>query len=149
MEFNIIIIILSTSALMFMLYQLWFFYENYDYIVEFNRTYRHLEYVRGPNLLYNDTTIYDPNNSVNMDERFRCKYKNGKYFSVSKKGFISEDSNSLTLSWSDLKECIYYTFSNNVVIVYDACTLDPESDDCKLLKELLKNNEDLREINIY
>lgn len=137
MELTIIIIIISSTSLAFLIFNLWYLYENFDYICEYNNKYKNLVYVKGPNLIYEK---FNFNDSLQISEnKFRCKEIDGKFYSFSKRGFRSNDSSFLNLSWDNLKDCIYRTFNDDVFIIYDACMLNSESKDCKLLNKLLEN----------
>jgi hypothetical protein len=130
-------IILITALVCFLLFQLWFYIENYSYIVQFNETYKSLEFVNTSNINFIDTSVYDPNDSIfDVNYKWRCVEYNSLFYPISRYGFMSTDNISKNKSFKYLKDCIIDMFDTRYPIVYDPCIIQTSSD-CKLLNSLL------------
>jgi hypothetical protein len=139
--FNIIqlfCIILITSVVCFLLFQLWFYIENYSYILDFNEIYKKLEFTNTSNINFTDISVYDPNDNVfDVDYKWRCVLYNSKYYPISRYGFMSIDNVSKGKSFDYLKDCIIDMFDTRIPIIYNPCVIETSSD-CILLNNLLK-----------
>lgn len=131
-------IILITSVVCFLLFQLWFYIENYSYILDFNEIYKKLEFTNTSNINFTDISIYDPNDSVfDVDYKWRCVLYDSKYYPISRYGFMSVDNVSKGKSFNYLKDCIIDMFDTRIPIIYNPCKIETSSD-CILLNNLLK-----------
>lgn len=137
---QIIILILVISSLCFLLFQLWYYYENYNYIQEFNNTYKKLEYSTSPNISYVDKSVKDPNDDkINQEDKFRCVLTDGLWYGIFNKGFISDVSTSIQGGFKTKIDCEDFVFSRSIYVIYNPCVV-PESYDCKLLKDLMEES---------
>lgn len=133
-------IILITSVICFLLFQLWFYIENFAYILDFNKIYKQLEFTNTSNINFTDTSIYDPNDNVfDVDYKWRCVLHNSKYYAISRYGFMSTDNVSIGKSFDYLKDCIINMFDTRIFIIYNPCIIE-DSSDCILLNNLLQQN---------
>ncbi|AAC97666.1 ORF MSV132 putative Amsacta moorei entomopoxvirus G4R homolog (vaccinia A28L), similar to SW:P29816 [Melanoplus sanguinipes entomopoxvirus] len=131
-------IILITSALCFIIFQLWYYYENYDYIIKYNDAYGNLEYSQSANINYQDSTVYDPNDTeYDVNKKWRCALNNSIYYPVSEFGFMSTDSTKIGLTYTYLNDCLLNLFDTQVKIIYNPCSVSNTSNDCVLLNNLL------------
>lgn len=138
---QIVILILVVSGSCFLMFQLWYYYENYEYIVEFNKTYRRLEYSSSPNISYVDKSVRDPNdNEFKTEEKSRCVLYNGSWFGIFGGGFIGDDSTSIGKGFNDKIDCIDNIFDIKIPIVYNPCIMKNDND-CKLLKKLMEDSQ--------
>jgi hypothetical protein len=134
---QVVILVISTCVFCFMLFQLWFYIENREYIYEFNEKYSRLKYVSNPSMSFIDSSQFDPNDSEIEDKKkFRCEKDGEKYYALSIDGYVSTISSSKTLSWNTEKECILDLFKDNKVILYNPCALN-NKDECEKLKQIL------------
>lgn len=132
-------IILITSVICFLLFQLWFYIENYAYILDFNEIYKKLEFTNSSNINFTDISIYDPNdNAFDVNYKWRCAlYDNdNKYYPVSKYGFMSTDNTSKGKKYNYLKDCIIDMFNTRIPIIYNPCGTSMVID-CAILNILL------------
>ncbi|CCU56418.1 IMV MP/virus entry (Cop-A28L) [Mythimna separata entomopoxvirus 'L'] len=136
---QIIAIVIITSALCFLIFQLWYYGENYEYILRYNDTYSNLEYTRSANINFDDLTIYDPNDNIfNVREKWRCALNNNTYYAISDFGFLSTESTGINLTFTNYRDCIIDLFSRVIKVIYNPCTI-PTSSDCTLLRLLMNN----------
>ena len=138
--FKIFVIVISVSCFCFLLFQLWFFIENQEYIYLFNEKYSKLEYVASPNMYFIDKNVFDPNDSeTDVNKKFRCGYSNTNhlYYGFSEDGFISKNSSYIDLTWTNLTDCISDIFKTNTIIIYNPCINSETSTDCIMLKQLM------------
>ncbi|CCU56096.1 IMV MP/virus entry (Cop-A28L) [Choristoneura rosaceana entomopoxvirus 'L'] len=136
---QILVIILITSALCFLIFQLWYYAENYEYILRYNDTYSNLEFTKSANINFDDLTIYDPNDNIfNVEEKWRCATNNNIFYALSTFGFLSTESTGIHLTYSNSRDCIIDLFSKIIKIVYDPCTVETSAD-CTLLRLLMRN----------
>jgi len=134
---QVFITILSTCALAFSIFQLWYYYENYDYIISYNNMFRNLQFSRTANNNFKDSTVYDPNDNV-FDEpkKWRCSQNNGLYYAISSYGFMSDNNFEITRTYIHETDCIIEMFNTRIPIVYNPCIV-LDSNDCILLNTLL------------
>ncbi|BAO49431.1 membrane protein [Alphaentomopoxvirus acuprea] len=133
-------IIFITASFCFIIFQLWYYAENYTYILKYNNAYSNLQFARSANINYQDRTVNDPNdNEFNVDRKWRCAEENGIYYPVSSFGFMSTESTGINLTYTFIKDCILELFNTQLRIVYNACSISG-SLDCQLLNRLLANN---------
>lgn len=134
---QVIGIIFITSATCFLGFQLWYYAENYDYILKYNKTYSNLEYAHGANINYEDKSVPDPNDNVfDVNKKWRCAEENNKFYAVSEYGFLSTESTSIKLIYSYYKDCIINLFDTQIKIVYNPCEVAGSSD-CLFLQRLM------------
>lgn len=94
---ELVIMILATASFCFIAFQMWYYIENYNYILQFNKLYSNLEYALSPSLNFIDSSYYDPNDSVlTTKDKWRCVLdKSSNYiYSISSFGFLSNNSTS-------------------------------------------------------
>ncbi|NP_064968.2 viral replication protein A28-like [Betaentomopoxvirus amoorei] len=137
---QILVVILITTALSFLVFQLWYYAENYEYILRYNDTYSNLQFARSANINFDDLTVFDPNDNVfNVEEKWRCASTNNNiFYAVSTFGFLSTESTGINLTYTNSRDCIIDLFSRIIKIVYDPCTVET-SNDCRLLRLLMAN----------
>lgn len=142
---QVVILILVVSSVCFLLFQFWYYYENYEYIIEFNKNYKRLEYSASPNISYIDKSVKDPNdNKFRSEDKLRCVLYQGYWYGIFKDGFVSEVSTSLSDGFKDKIDCVDYIFEIRTPVVYNPCVV-PESSDCILLKSLLEQSQTTQE----
>lgn len=136
--FKLFIIIISVCCFCFILFQLWFFVENREYIYLFNQRYKNLEYVSSPNMFFIDKNVFDPNDTqTDPNKKFRCAQENGITYALSEDGFMSGNSSQITLTWTNETDCVNTLFKTNNIVLYDPCAISQVSNNCLLLNRLM------------
>ncbi|CCU55473.1 IMV MP/virus entry (Cop-A28L) [Adoxophyes honmai entomopoxvirus 'L'] len=136
---QVIVIILITASLCFLIFQLWYYAENYEYVLRYNDSYSNLQYAKSTNINFDDLTVYDPNDNIfNVEEKWRCASSNNIFYAVSKFGFLSTESTGIHLTYNNYRDCILDLFSRIIKIIYNPCVVETSSD-CVLLKLLISN----------
>lgn len=135
-----ILYILSACLLSFVLFEIWQFYSNYNNIINFNTNYYNLQYGTG-SFTNIDPNTYDPNDFItSIQQKYRCILdpSDSFYYAFSIYGYYSNDVMSRSLTFKTLNNCTNYSFNNTYnKIIYNACTLNPNSTDCLFIRNNL------------
>lgn len=139
MSFNLILIVFVVCCFSFIIFQIYEFVQNYDYIQNFNNKYKKYEFSATPSYNYVDKSYYDPNDSeTNINKKWTCKLYGGSWYAVSKDyGLVIE--NGIYKSWSTELECINYIFSDFYLNYNNPCNISTNNSYCNIFNSL--NNE--------
>lgn len=150
---NIAILLIVIVSFTFILFQIWYLYENKEYIYDYVDKYSNFKYIANPSISFIDKTVYDINENITDEEKkMRCvmyyqEHWNDSdtidqvYIAVQENGFISTNSSTADLIFNNYYECIKYIFSNSIFIIYDPCNgTNPVTNDCNFLKLLLTHS---------
>ncbi|ABQ43748.1 viral replication A28-like protein [Tanapox virus] len=135
---SVFLIVVATVAICLIVIQVYYIYENYDNIKEFNSTHSLLEYSKTINVFSLDRRIYDPNDHVHdVKQKWRCVNYDNNYVSVSIFGFKSDSGKNIK-NFSTIDDCIDYTFSKSTHSnIFNPCINEDKSKDCIFLKSVL------------
>lgn len=136
MSFNLILIVLVVCCFSFIIFQIYEFVQNYDYIQKFNAKYKKYEFSATPSYNYVDKSYYDPNDSeTNINKKWTCKLSGSKWYGISKDyGLVIE--NSIYKSWSTELECINYIFSDFYLNYNNPCSISRDNTYCNIFNSL-------------
>lgn len=136
---DVFIIIICVCSFCFLLFQLWYVFENYEYIKDYILNYKHLQFAQNPNLKFIDKTIYDPNeDEKDKDSKFRCVSDDNKtYYFVNKNGFSGNDNGVST--WDNIDNCLLIGFGSLPIINIKTPTQGSEL--YNLLQKLMNKNK--------
>lgn len=139
MPFNLILIVFVVCCFAFIIFQIYEFVQNYDYIQNFNTRYKKYEFSATPSYNYVDKSYYDPNDSeTNINKKWTCKISGSSWYAIAKDyGMIIE--NGIYKSWPTELECITYIFSDFYLNYNNPCSISSDNTYCKIFNSL--NNE--------
>lgn len=134
MNFDSIIIVIFVCCLCFIIFQMFEFIQNYDYIIQFNKKYNNYEYVSSPSYNYIDKTIFDPNDiENNPDNKWRCVVSDSKWYGISKNGLVLE--NNKFAEWSLKTDCTDYIFRTLYLNYNNPCENNTNNNYCDIYKK--------------
>ena len=136
MSFNLILIVFVVCCFSFIIFQIYEFVQNYDYIQNFNIKYKKYEFSATPSYNYVDKSYYDPNDSeTNVNKKWRCKLSEALWYGVSKEyGLVIE--NGIYKSWSTELECINYIFSDFYLNYNNPCNISTNNTYCNIFNSI-------------
>ncbi|QQG31605.1 hypothetical protein [Swinepox virus] len=140
---TIFFIILATVAISIIIFQVYYIYQNYDNIKEFNEMHIPLEYSKTINVLSLDRSVEDPNDYIyDPKQKWRCVKFDNDYVSVSRFGYKS--NNGIIRRFNTINNCVDYTFSESTHSdIINPC-ISPntsKSKECIFLKSILLNGK--------
>lgn len=134
MELKLLFIIISIVSFCFIVFQLYEFICNYEFIIDFNEKYKNYEFTSSPSYTYTDYSIFDPNDFANnTSQKWKCvQYYNNSYYALSEKGIIIK--NGELNRFNDEMTCIDYIFSKTILNYQNPCVFDESGSLCTFLK---------------